>query len=164
MADDLLEEEAAEIGRPSLYSEEVAATICLQLVEGRSVRAICADETMPCESTVYNWLHDHPAFLERYTRARASQADRMLDEIIEIADDTRWDTENTDFGPKPNAEWINRSKLRVEARKWAMAKLAPKKYGDKLDVTSGDKPLGGPAIFQIIPASQRPTNEVDPKE
>lgn len=157
-------EDAKPVGRPSDYSDGLAAAICQQLVEGRSVRSICADEGMPSESTVYNWLHDHPAFLERYTRARTSQAERMLDEIIEIADDTRWDTEITDFGPKPNAEWINRAKLRVDSRKWAMAKLAPKKYGEKIDVTSGDKPITGPAVFQIVPASQRPKEEDEPSE
>jgi hypothetical protein len=156
------ESPAAVIGRPTLYTPEVATVICQQLAEGRSVRAICRDEDMPSESSVYNWLHDYPEFVEKYTRARASQAERMLDEIIEIADESSNDTEVTDFGPRPNNEWINRSKLRVDTRKWAMAKLAPKKYGDKVDVTSGDKPLAGPSVFTIIPASQMP--ERDPEE
>lgn len=137
------------MGRPSSYKTETADYICQELVEGRSMRSICLDEDMPSEGTVYNWLQDFPDFLEKYTRARASQAERMLEEIIEIADDSSGDTEYGDSGPKPNNEWINRSKLRVETRKWAMAKLAPKKYGDKLDVTSGDKPLPGKTIIKI---------------
>lgn len=107
---------------------------------------------MPSQSSVYKWLEDNDAFAEQYTRARTRQAEFMLDEIIEIADDTTLDTEYGDSGPKANSEWISRSKLRVDARKWAMSKLAPKKYGDKLDVTSGDKPLLAPTIQIIAPS------------
>lgn len=120
---------------------------------------------MPHRSTVYDWLDEEKEdFIDQYARARTRQAETFLDEIIEIADDDSQDTEYGESGPKPNNEWINRSKLRVDTRKWAMAKLAPKKYGEKIDVTSGEKPLGGPAVFQIIPASQRPLPVVDPEE
>lgn len=152
------------VGRPSLYTTELATRICDALIEGRSVRSLCLDEDMPSESSVYNWLQDNAEFLERYTRARASQAERMLDEIIEIADDTSGDTEYGDSGPKPNNEWINRSKLRVETRKWAMSKLAPKKYGDKLDVTSGDKPLPGKTIIKIGGKRPKAPDAADPAD
>lgn len=106
------------------------------------MRSICEDDDMPARSTVYEWLdEDTHGFPDQYARARARQAETMLDEIIEIADDSSNDTLITDFGPKPDAEWISRSKLRVDARKWAMSKLAPKKYGDKLDVTSGGEKI-----------------------
>ena len=136
----------------STYTAELATAICERIALGESVRLICADEDMPAQSTVYKWLEDNPAFTEQYTRARARQAEFMLDEILEIADDTTQDTEYGDAGPKANAEWISRSKLRVDARKWAMSKLAPKKYGDKLDLTSGDKPLLAPTIQIIAPS------------
>jgi hypothetical protein len=75
----------------------------------------------------------------------------MLDEILEIADDTSQDTTITDFGPKPDTEWISRSKLRVDARKWAMSKLAPKKYGDakSIDLTSKGERITGFTITDV---------------
>lgn len=42
---------------------------------------------------------------------------------------------------KYNGDAVQRSKLRVDARKWVAAKLKPKKYGDKIDVTSGNEPV-----------------------
>ena len=136
-------------GRPTVYTPEIAKYICEQLAEGRSLRSICDDEGMPNRSTVYDWLDaDTHGFPDQYARARSRQAETMLDEILEIADDTSNDTIITDFGPRPDAEWISRSKLRVDARKWAMSKLAPKKYGDSkaLDVTSGGERITGFAI------------------
>lgn len=136
-------------GRPPIYTLELAEYICQQLAEGRSLKAICAEENMPVRTTVYKWLDESTDFADMYARARARQAETMLDEILEIADDSSNDTVITDFGPRPDAEWISRSKLRVDARKWAMSKLAPKKYGDskQLDLTSGGKRVTG---FTII--------------
>lgn len=121
-------------GRPSEYRTEVADFICNRIAHGESLRKICADPDMPVCSTVFKWLIEHKEFTEQYTRAREAQCDAFVEEIIEISDDTANDTLVTEYGAKPNAEWINRSRLRVDTRKWLMSKLAPKKYGDKLDL------------------------------
>ena len=79
---------------------------------------------------------------ERYARAREQQAEILADQIISIADDDSEDiifVEGNDASgmtaiPKANREFIQRSNLRVEARKWVAAKLLPKKYGDKKEV------------------------------
>jgi hypothetical protein len=84
---------------------------------------------------------DTNGFLAQYTRAKEEQADLMCEEMLEIADDGTNDTMITDFGLKENKEWTNRSRLRVETRKWLASKLKPKKYGEKLDVTSGNEKL-----------------------
>lgn len=96
---------------------------------------------MPRQATVFRWLDSNEAFREQYTHARVKQADFYADQIIEIADETSNDTEITEHGEKPNSEWIARSRLRVDARKWVMSKLAPKKYGDKIDVTTGGESM-----------------------
>jgi hypothetical protein len=75
------------------------------------------------------------------TRARAEQADKLFREIIEIADDASDDYVTTSDGKRiVDHENIQRSRLRVDARKWAAARLAPKKYGDRVehDVKGGD--------------------------
>ena len=86
---------------------------------------------------------DKKEFLERYTCAREAQADLLADQIINIADDHKDDTIiNPSTGaPQMNAEWVARCKLQIDARKWKASKLAPKKYGDKVDVTTGGEKI-----------------------
>lgn len=121
------------IGRPSDYSFETAADICSRLAAGEALSKICRDERMPALSTIYVWMSKHPEFAEMYARAREDQADTLADEILEIADDGRNDTYEDEDGRRiTDWEIVNRSKLRVDARKWIAAKLKPKKYGDKV--------------------------------
>ena len=100
---------------------------------------------MPPESTVRGWvLDDVEGFAAQYARARDMQADKMVDDILEIADDGRNDTYlDADGNERTDQEVIARSKLRVEARKWIASKFAPKKYGDKqaVELTGAN---GGP--------------------
>jgi hypothetical protein len=68
------------------------------------------------------------------TRAREEQADKLFRETIEIADDKSGDYITTSDGKRVvDHENIQRSRLRVDARKWAAARLAPKKYGDRVE-------------------------------
>jgi hypothetical protein len=123
----------------SEYSEDIAARICAELVEGKSLRFICGADDMPSASTVFKWLSIFPVFAEQYARAREAQMEAMADEIVDIADDG-----TNDYAKKTrpdgseyeafDAEHVQRSKLRVDTRKWLMSKLAPKKYGEKLDL------------------------------
>lgn len=128
-------------GRKSIYSDALATTICERLIAGQSLRAICRDDDMPNIATVSRWLADerHITFREQYAHARAAQADLLVDEILEIADDGRNDTYiNADGVEVVNHDHIQRSKLRIDARKWLAAKMLPKKYGDKLDLNVHD--------------------------
>jgi hypothetical protein len=125
------------MGRPSDYSTETSALICERLGLGESLREICADETMPDKSTVMRWLARHQEFRDQYARARETQADYYAEEIIEISDDgtNDWMERKRPDGSTEeveNKEVLNRSRLRVDTRKWLMARMAPKKYGDKV--------------------------------
>ena len=126
-----------KIGRPSRYTPELAAKICARLAEGETLRSVCRDKAMPAISTVMGWLFNgkHEVFSEQYARAREMQADALFDEALEIADDASGDwTEDKDGKKVLDHENIQRSRLRVDTRKWAAGKMAPKKYGDKLDL------------------------------
>jgi len=133
-------------GRPSDYSDELAATICARLMAGESLRDICDDDDMPGRSTVYEWLAANSSFADRYARAREVQADTIFDEILTICDDARndWmekrDADGAVVGWQENGEAISRSRLRVDARKWMAGKLRPKVYGEKVtqEVTGPD--------------------------
>ncbi len=108
---------------------------------------------MPNPDTIYAWLKDKSGFSDQYARAHEERADRMSEEILEIADETAYDTtvktnKKGDEFEAQDSEWINRSRLRVDTRKWLMARLAPKKYGDKVsqEVSGAD---GGPLSVTI---------------
>jgi hypothetical protein len=121
-------------GRPSLYTPEIAESICRRLAAGETLRAVCRDDDMPAESTVRAWALDNiEGFSAQYTRAREIGYFGMADEIVEIADDTSLDTiKDKDGNEKPDHEWITRSRLRVDTRKWLLSKALPKVYGDRI--------------------------------
>lgn len=138
----------AERGRPTDFTTEVAARICEGLAEGRSLRDVCADEDMPAESTVRAWaLEDREGFSAQYARAREIGYHAMADELMDIADNGMNDwmerRGEEDAGWVANGEHIQRSRLRVDTRKWMLSKVLPKVYGDKVqnDITNSDGSL-----------------------
>jgi hypothetical protein len=120
------------MGRPAEYGPDVVELICARLVDGESLREICRDEAMPARSTIFRWLAVHEDFRVNYAHAREMQADAWADEIVAIADDAFGDWMERGGRHVVNAERIQRSRLRVDARKWLMGKAAPKKYGEKV--------------------------------
>lgn len=128
------------MARPSIYSQELGDKICEEIVLGRSLRSICDDEEMPSIASVFKWLREKEEFSNQYARAKEEQADTLADEILNITDDGRndWmerlDDEGRGRGWSLNGEHVQRSKLRIDTRKWIASKLKPKKYGDKVDV------------------------------
>lgn len=135
------------MGRPSDFTAEIAQHICEELSEGKSLREICRAEGMPAESTVRSWaLDDRDGFFAQYTRARDIGLDCRADEVFEIADNVDGDAA--------------RDRLRFDARRWYLSKLAPKKYGDKVQQeVSG--PEGGPVetitrIELVAPSGDSP--------
>ena len=138
-------------GRPSRYTEAIAADICRRLASGESLRAICRDEAFPPESTVRGWVvDDHKGFAAQYARSRDIGLDVMADEIVEISDDGSNDWmerqgENSE-GWMLNGEHVQRSRLRVDTRKWILSKVAAKKYGERVNLEHSGK-NGGPITF-----------------
>ena len=106
-------------GRPSAYSEELADALFEMIVTGQSLTAICQREDMPHKATVYRWLGQNEEFRRRYAMACEYRAEHLGDEIIDIADNGAPDD-------------TQRARLMVSTRQWLMAKMAPKKYGDKI--------------------------------
>lgn len=125
-------------GRPSIFTPEIAKEICDRIALGESVISITRDAHMPCELTVYRWVNDdREGFGKDYADARLRQAWRYQDEIMDIADDGSNDfvervrkdgSTETVF----DAEHYQRSRLRVDSRKWYLSKVLPKVFGDKV--------------------------------
>lgn len=100
------------------YTPALAERICQRIANGESLRAICDDKTMPSRGTVLGWVKEIPEFLEPYARARELQQDAFAEDGVYIAD-----TE-----PDPA-----RARVRVAARQWYAERVAPKKYGAKIE-------------------------------
>lgn len=133
------ETEAPRAGRPSEYSEEVALAVCERIADGESLRSVCRDDAMPAKSTIFKWLSQQQAFADQYARAMEARADAMFEDILEIADDKSQDVKivGEDEREVCNTEFVQRARLRVDARKWMLGKMSPKKYGEKLDLSHG---------------------------
>lgn len=148
-----LEDMEKKKGRPSSYNEKLALEICRRISEGESLRSVCRDDSMPDRGTVHDWIldKDNLSFYHQYERACNTRAENMFDELVEIADDGTNDfmeRERPDGSTFEvvNTENIQRSRLRADVRKWYLSKVMPKKFGDKMDVTSDNKPLPQPII------------------
>jgi len=127
------------LGRPSAYSDDLADAICEHIVSGLSIREIGEKPEMPAPSTIWRWAATNQNFQERYARAMEVRAERFAEELLEIADDgtNDWMSRQGDDGETIRVldhEHVQRSKLRIDSRKWLMAKMAPKKYGDKVNL------------------------------
>lgn len=131
-------EQIRKTGRPSDYTPELAESICLLLSEGQSLRAICREDCMPDKATVLRWIARHPEFRDQYALAKEQAAEALAEELFDIADDgaNDWmeqlDGEGEVVGYKLNGEHVQRSKLRIDTRKWYLSKIMPKKYGDRI--------------------------------
>lgn len=120
-----------------MRTKALAAKILPRLAEGESLRTICKDEGMPSEGMVRRWAIEDEDFGAQYARARELGYEALAEDILDISDDVSRDTVTTAKGDElPNAEWISRSRLRVDSRKWLLAKMLPKKYGDSLDINA----------------------------
>ena len=138
-------------GRPIEWTQDkkdkAIEIIFTEMSQGKSLRQILTnDETLPSRKLFYEWVAKDSLLSDHYAKVMELRSDLLFDEILDIADDTSNDTTYTETGEKQNSEWINRSRLRVDARKWILSKMNPKKYGDKTDITTNGKDVNIPLI------------------
>lgn len=135
-----------QMGRPSEYTQEIADTICEELAMGRSLRSVCEDKGMPTVKTVFNWFRTYPNFLQQYTHATEERTETQQEMLLDMGDKAIKHAEDAD--PKAANAVVSAYKLKADNLKWSMSKMKPKKYGDKVDLTTNGKDLPTP-IMQI---------------
>lgn len=146
------------MGRPTKYTKEIGDIICAAIADRRPLARICKENNMlPGCSTVFRWLREHEEFRENYEISMALRADYFAEEIAEIADNGKNDwmeiNDPDNRGYKHNGEHIQRSRLRVDARKWLSSKYDPKKYGDRLNQevkATHTGANGGPIVHKVV--------------
>jgi hypothetical protein len=113
--------------------ESIFETICDKIEnEGLPISRILNQENMPSYSTFYIWLNDDETKSKRYARATEVRAEKIFDEILDISDSQEGDVYIDKDGKECiNHNIINRARLRVDARKWILSKMNPKKFSDK---------------------------------
>jgi hypothetical protein len=118
----------------STFTPDLFDRICERIAEGESLRSICRAKDMPNKRTVMRWLEKSEALQLQYSEAQNLRAECYFDEIIDIAD-SKADPQKT--------------RVQIDARKWVLARMNPKKYGDKFtqELTGAD---GGPVQHQHV--------------
>ncbi len=146
-------------GRPTRYSPELAEQILSRMAEGETLTEICKGPGMPTRGTVWFWTTrpENADFSDAYTQAKFARLEAMADEIMDIADNAtndwmeRQSKDGNSAGWEFNGEAVRRSHLRVESRKWLLARLH-RDYRDKLE-TKHD--VGG-SLAELVAASYAP--------
>lgn len=136
-------------GRPSDYLPEVAADICALLSDGESLRKVCERPGMPNKATVFRWLAVYEEFRDQYAQATETRADAIFEEMFDIAD-----------GVAEESAAVGKARLRIDTRKWALARMNPKKYGDKVSQEIDHKSTDGsmatkPTTIQLLPVEPK---------
>jgi len=127
-------EDKLKVGRPHTYTKELAKKICEEISTSVfGLENICKkNKDFPPPGTIFRWLVEFPEFREMYEKAREEQCNVMADKILEVSWDDEFDDRESENGVSPNAEWISRSRLKVDSLKWLLTKLQPRKYGERI--------------------------------
>lgn len=125
------------------YDPVLAEKILDRLAATGSLRRVCA-ELHVSRNSIIPWVVDNTnGFGDAYARAKDQGIDMLVEETLDIADDGSNDYMKGKDGPQLDSEHIQRSKIRVETRRWLAERMAPRRYGLKqgLDVTNSDGTL-----------------------
>ncbi len=146
--------------------EDILSQIFDRIAEGESLRSVLSDSDMPDKNTFYRWLDEKESDdkavkelkkkrREQYARATSERSDAIFEEIMDIADSREHDVYTDKDGKEhTNHHVIQRDRLRVDSRKWMLGKLNPKKYGDKLDLTTDGEPINIPVMQWVKPKQE----------
>jgi hypothetical protein len=124
-------------GRPVVFGIDNPCwqVICQQISEGKSLSSVIrSNDGMPSYHYVMLMIKNNPEFRGMYEKAIENRADRLAEEILELADEQM--PEGLE-GPLASA-WVQQKRMQVDARKWVASKLKPKVYGDRIDVAVTD--------------------------
>ena len=96
--------------------------------------------------TFYNWVDDEQKEIDRYTRAKEQGIEARFESIEE---DYNEEPQRDPETGKIDSAWVQLQRLKIDSKKWELSKLAPKKYGDKIDVTSKGESIQAPSVVNV---------------
>lgn len=126
--------------------KEVIGILLDEVAQGNPLNKVC-EKSGYVFSSVYFAITENEEFSKMYARAKEIRAHVLAEEILSIADDSSGDYTVNDKGEEvADHENIQRSRLRVDTRKWIASKMLPKTYGEKVDVTTDGEKINVPVI------------------
>jgi hypothetical protein len=152
------------VGRPTIYTFKIAEKLCLLIATTpQGLEHICKqNRDLPRQATIYCWLRTHHEFRERYALAREQQAQILFDQIVDIADTPKEGATVTTRGGRRErrvGDMTEHRRLQIDARKWVLSKLLPKKYGDRIEFTQSEDPL-----VQLLNEMRKESKRLGPPE
>ncbi len=144
----------------SQFTPFLIQTILTEIANGGKLTDIAKRNGFTYDSW-FHYMEHHPEVRQQYARARILQCEVMADEILTIADDASRDTIEGENGPMQNNEWIARSRVRIDVRKWLLAKINPARWGEKIEmehsgqITHGVTVLTEPERMKLIEERKR---------
>lgn len=135
-----------------------------ELQKGRSLRQILNDDDMPSRTALYDWLDKDETYAERFARASQLGDEVLFEETLEIAR-TPMNGKTVEHGPKgttvKEGDMLGHRKLLIETIDKVLARRNPRKYGNKLDLTSAGESLAAPPIVGMVIQNEIKTDEPD---
>ena len=124
-----------------------------QIETGKSMREVCRMDGMPDHGTVIRWMRDDAALATKYARARMAQADTLFDRMEEVEESVSNGTMDS-----------HAARVVLDSMRWRASKLAPKVYGDRLDVQVSDTRISITGALQAAQARLVDVVDVTPRE
>ena len=131
--------------------ERIFNSIISEIENGASLRSVLRKDNMPDSRTFYKWIDEEKEKFVQYERSIEQRANVIFDEMFEIADKQGEDVTTDKDGNKViNPNIVQRNRLQIDVRKWALSKMMPKKFGDKMDHTTGGDKLTSSINVNIV--------------
>ena len=127
-------------------------SIMAELETGRSLVQVCRDTGMPDRETVSRWMRDDPAYAAKYAYARAMQADTLFSEMADVEAKVQAGTMDS-----------HAARVVLDSMRWRASKLAPKVYGDRLDVQVSDTRISISGALQAAQSRLVDVMDVTPR-
>lgn len=132
--------------------EALMESLLVQIESGKSMREVCRMDGMPDHTTVIRWLRDDPALATRYARARTAQADTLFDRMEAVEEAVSAGTMDS-----------HAARVVLDSMRWRASKLAPKVYGDRLDVSVTDTRISISGALAAAQARMADVVDVTPR-
>lgn len=108
------------------WTDDLVEELISRMEGGETITSITSDARMPSAATLWRWEEKQDELGERITRARErgyqARADKIMDRV-KVCDDPQ------------------KGRLEFDAERWYLGKMQPKRFGDKIDVTTGGEKL-----------------------
>lgn len=118
--------------------EDIFNEICKRIENGESLNKIVKEKGTPASETVYKWIDSDEEKAKKYARATEKRAESIFEEIIQISDTpiegVVIETDDNGRTKEKKGDMLGHRRLQIDARKWMLSKMMPKKYGDRVEL------------------------------